>query len=71
MTYQIEDSFNGWNGNTSIRLTNGQVWKQYAYHYEYRYAYRPYVKIEGSDGYGAYSDLTVDGCSPVRCCRIE
>ena len=43
MRRQIEDEWNGWDGDTIVRLTDGSVWRQEEYHYEYRYAYRPSV----------------------------
>src|SRR4051794_22219483 len=33
--------FTGWNGSSVFQLTNGQVWQQATYDYEYHYAYRP------------------------------
>jgi hypothetical protein len=48
MRKQVEDSWNGWNGDTIVKLTDGSVWRQAEYRYEYRYAYRPYVTLEGN-----------------------
>ena len=42
---RIDGEFKGWSGNTSYKLTNGQIWKQAHYSYEYRYAYRPIATI--------------------------
>jgi hypothetical protein len=42
---KIDGEFKGWEGETEYRLTNGQVWKQSAYKYEYKYAYMPDVVI--------------------------
>jgi hypothetical protein len=42
---KIGGEFKGWEGETEYRLTNGQVWKQSAYKYEYKYAYMPDVVI--------------------------
>jgi hypothetical protein len=42
---QIADVFEGWQGNSTYQLTNGQVWRQSAYKYEYKYAYRPHALI--------------------------
>jgi len=47
---QIDGTFDGWNGDTIIRLTNGQIWQQAVYHYHYHYAYRPKVLIYQSSG---------------------
>ena len=41
----VDGAFNGWDGKTIIVLTNGQIWEQAEYHYEYHYAYRPDVLI--------------------------
>lgn len=48
---QIEDEFNGAEGESIYKLTNGQVWKQSRYMYWYQYLYRPQVRIvrEGSE----------------------
>lgn len=48
MQAQVESEWEGWNGDTIIRLTDGSIWKQEEYHYEYRYAYRPKVILQGS-----------------------
>lgn len=42
---KIDGEFNGWEGETAYRLTNGQVWKQCSYSYEYTYSYMPEVLI--------------------------
>ena len=42
---QIDDDFEGWDGETIFKLSNGQVWQQAAYAYTYHYAYRPKVLI--------------------------
>ena len=55
---KVEGDFEGWEGETVYRLTNGQVWQQSAYHYHYHYAYRPDVLIY-KDGYG-YKMIVVD-----------
>lgn len=59
---QIEDEFNGWDGESEYELTNGQVWKQARYRYEYKYQYRPHVMIyDGSGG----KIMDVEGCRAV------
>ena len=58
----VEGSWNGWDGETIVELTDGSVWKQSQYHYEYRYSYRPKVSI-------THGQMLVDGMSrpiPVR-----
>ena len=42
---QVDGSFRGWDGDTIFKLTNGQIWQQAEYDYEYHYAYRPAVAI--------------------------
>ena len=48
---QIDGEFNGWEGDTVIKLTNGQVWQQSEYSYHYHYAYMPRVTITNEGGY--------------------
>ena len=38
---RIAGDFKGWDGETSYKLQNGQVWQQRTYKYEYKYAYMP------------------------------
>jgi hypothetical protein len=57
---QVDGDFKGWEGETVIKLMNGQVWQQTEYHYEYHYAYMPKVLIFSSGG--AYK-MKVDGTS--------
>lgn len=45
MTLYIDGEWNGWSGDTIVQLTDGTVWRQSEYHYEYRYSYRPKVVI--------------------------
>ena len=44
---RVVGEWTGWDGETRVELANGQVWEQASYHYEYRYAYRPQVMIDG------------------------
>ena len=48
MTLYVEGSWEGWSGETLVELTDGSVWRQEEYHYEYRYAYRPKVIVVGN-----------------------
>ena len=57
---RVDGEFNGWNGNTIVRLSNGQIWAQEQYYYEYRYAYMPKVIVFVSDGRWS---MLVDGTS--------
>ena len=56
----IEGTFEGWDGETIFRLTNGQIWQQASYAYLYHYAYRPRVLIYRS---GGGFKMKVDGVS--------
>ena len=42
---RIDGSFEGWDGDTVFKLTNGQIWQQSKYDYYYTYKYRPEVVI--------------------------
>ena len=65
---QIDDTFNGWDGETIFRLSNGQVWQQASYAYHYHYAYRPKVMIYQSGGNWV---MNVDGVtSTIRVKRL-
>ena len=46
----IPDTFNGWDGSTVIELSNGQIWQQSSYVYEYVYHYYPWVVIYSVGG---------------------
>jgi hypothetical protein len=47
---RIAGNFEGWQGNSTYTLANGQVWQQTTYKYEYKYAYNPEVIIYSSLG---------------------
>ena len=47
---QIDGEFNGWEGETIVKLMNGQIWQQTEYHYHYHYAYMPKVVVYRSGG---------------------
>ena len=34
-----------WEGETIVKLMNGQIWQQTEYHYDYHYAYMPNVLV--------------------------
>lgn len=42
---QIDGEFQGWDGETIFKLTNGQIWQQSSYAYTYTYKYMPKVLI--------------------------
>lgn len=69
MESTIDGQFEGWSGETVLVLSNGQIWQQSEYTYEYHYAYRPRVIImESGGGFAAL----VDGTSrPVRVRRLR
>ena len=46
----IEGNFQGWDGETTFKLDNGQIWQQDSYSYTYHYAYHPKVLIYRSGG---------------------
>jgi hypothetical protein len=55
---RVDGEFNGFDGETVIRLANGQIWKQVEYWYHYHYAYSPQVLIYRD---GAYYRMKVEG----------
>ena len=46
---QIEGDFEGWEGDTIVKLINGQIWQQTEYYYHYLYAFMPQVVVYRSD----------------------
>ena len=57
---QVDGEFRGWEGETVVKLMNGQVWQQSNYYYEYYYAFMPNVIVYPSAG--GYK-MKVDGVS--------
>jgi hypothetical protein len=55
---QIDGDFEGWEGETIIKLINGQIWQQSEYYYEYYYSFMPDVLIYSS---GGQYKMKVDG----------
>lgn len=55
---QIDGNYEGWAGETIVKLMNGQVWQQSEYYYTYRYAFMPKVIIFRA---GAGYKMKVDG----------
>lgn len=47
---KVDGEFEGWEGETVVKLMNGQVWIQTEYYYEYHYAYMPDALIFQSGG---------------------
>jgi len=35
VTLYVDGSWSGWDGDTILQLTDGSVWRQDEYHYEY------------------------------------
>ncbi len=49
---RIDGDFEGWEGETIVKLSNGQIWQQSEYHYHYHYAFMPEVLIfQSGTGY--------------------
>lgn len=42
---QIDGDFEGWTGETIVKLVNGQIWQQIDYYYHYHYSYMPDVLV--------------------------
>lgn len=55
----IDGDFEGWEGETVFKLTNGQIWRQVDYAYRYHYAFQPSVLIYQSR-FGGWK-MKVDG----------
>lgn len=47
---QIDGDFEGWDGETIFKLTNGQIWQQASHAYHYHYAFMPEVVIYKTSG---------------------
>lgn len=47
---RIDGDFEGWEGETVVKLMNGQIWIQTEYYYHYHYAYAPSVIVFQSNG---------------------
>jgi ribosome modulation factor len=41
----VSGTFSGWNGQTVVRLQNGEIWRQAAYYSDYHYLYNPGVSF--------------------------
>lgn len=65
----VDGDFEGWEGETVIKLSNGQIWQQEEYFYEYHYAYMPKVIVyRAGNGF----KMRVDGVSrPVGVKRLR
>jgi len=47
---KIDGEFEGWEGETIVKLMNGQIWQQSEYYYRYHYSFMPDVLIYKSRG---------------------
>ena len=69
MESRIDGSFDGWDGETIVKLVNGQIWQQDEDYYHDRYAYWPKVIV--SRTIGGYV-MHVDGVpKAVRVTRLK
>ena len=49
---KIDGDFEGWDGETIVKLYNGQIWQQNEYYYDYHYAFMPKVLVfKSGSGY--------------------
>jgi hypothetical protein len=65
---KIDGEFSGWEGETLVKLVNGQVWQQTEYWYHYHYAYMPRVTITNDGGW----KMTIEGVpKSVRVERLK
>ena len=55
---KVDGDFDGWDGETIIKLFNGQIWQQTEYYYHYNYSFMPSVVIYKS---GTGYKMKVDG----------
>ena len=66
---KIDGEFEGWEGETIVKLISGQIWQQSDYYYRYSYKYMPGVIIYRS---GAGYKMLVEGIDkPVRVIRLK
>jgi hypothetical protein len=47
---KIDGDFEGWEGETVVKLMNGQIWQQSDFYFHYHYAFMPDVMIYRSGG---------------------
>lgn len=66
---RIDGTFEGWDGDTVVKLINGQIWQQTGFNYEYTYGYNPEVIIYRT---GSGYKMKVDGTrQAVEVTRIK
>lgn len=62
----IDGDFNGWDGGTIFKLTDGSIWQQASYAYTYHYSYMPSVIIYSRNGITYMKVEDVDDVIPVK-----
>lgn len=62
---QIDGTFEGWTGETVVKLMNGEAWQQAAYAYLYCYAYMPTVIISSQREQTVMYVAGIPGSVPV------
>lgn len=66
---QVDGEFEGWDGDTVVKLMNGQEWQQADAHYYYHYAFMPDVLVYPSNGVWK---MSVEGTDrAVRVTRLK
>lgn len=66
---KVDGEFEGWDGETIVKLANGQIWQQTEYHYHYHYTYMPEVLVFKS---GSVYKMKVEGIKKaVRVKRLK
>ena len=66
---KIDGTFEGWDGDTIVKLLNGQIWQQADIQFSYSYKYMPKVLIYRS---GAGYKMKIDGIGrTVRVTRLK
>ncbi|MFI5783756.1 hypothetical protein [Nocardia sp. NPDC051570] len=45
MRLYVDGEWSGWDGETTVRLSDGSEWQQDEYFYEYHYAHTPKAEI--------------------------
>lgn len=59
---QIDGEFEGWQGETIVKLLNGQIWQQSEYYYTYHYSFMPkageFRNQKYNKGYMEFSEET-------------
>ena len=47
---KIDGDFEGWEGETIVKLMNGQIWQQVEYYYTYTYSFMPNALVYKTGG---------------------